>query len=312
MLARNSGAVPRTERGVALVLVLWIALALTLIGSVMSSSLQREARATGDILAAAQARQAARAGVSHGLAHLRNLDAAEVRRLTLAGTAGEWQHFTLGDLHVRYRFFGELGRLDLNRGDRDLIQGLLLAVGVDGAQADMLTDNLLDWRDRSPETRLHGTSPEAYAAIGLPEGRRDGDFESVEELQQVAGFTPEIYRRLAPHLTVHTGARRPAPEYASAQVLAAHRGADLDFAEAWIRDRRAVTLEGAGTVPPFPGGGARGGITSVYGVEAVAGDGRGARAHVEAVFDLRAGERLPITVLEWREPPIWPPAPGSS
>jgi len=312
MAGRNFGPTRRTQRGIALVLVLWIALALTLIGSVMSSSLQREARATGDILAAAQARQAARAGVSRGLVHLRNLDIADIRRLALAGTAGEWHHFTLGDLDVRYRFFGELGRLDLNRADRDLLQGLLLAVGVDGARADMLTDNLLDWRDRSPETRLHGTSPEAYAAIGLPEGRRDGDFESIEELQQVAGFTAEIFRRLAPHVTVHTGGRRPAPEYASAQVLAAHRSVDMDFAEAWVRDRRTVVLEGAGRVPPFPGGGARGGITSVFGLEAVAGDGLSARAHIEVVFDLRAGERLPITLLEWREPPIWPPAPGSS
>lgn len=312
MAARRQGLQAAPQHGVALVLVLWIALALTLIGAVMASSLQREARATGDILQAAQARQAARAGISRGLVQLRNLESGDVRQLALAGTAGEWQGFALGDLEVRYRFFGEAGRLDINRADRDLIQGLLLATGVPTNRLDTLTDNLLDWRDPSPETRLHGTSPGAYSGLGLSEGRRDGEFESVEELQQVAGYSPEIYRRLARHLTVHTNARRPDPEFASVMVLAAHPGASMDVAETWARDRQEITRAGAGALPSFPFGGARGGLSSVFGIEAVASDGQGTRAHIEAVFDIRQGERLPVTLLEWREPPIWQPAPGAS
>lgn len=303
---------PAAERGVALVLVLWIAVALTLIGTVMATSLQRELRATHDILQAAKTRQAARAGISRGLVHLRSLPAEEMRLLALAGVAGEWHHFDLDGVSVRYRIFSELGRVDLNRADRELIRGLLLAAGADPAQLDMLTDNILDWRDPSAATRLHGTSPDAYRESGWPDGRRDGDFESVEELQQVAGFTPELYRQLAPYLTVHTRARQPAPEYAAIAVLAAHPGVDPGTASGWARERDQIIRAGTRVLPPFPGGGARGGETGIFGIESVASSGAGSAAHIEVIVDARPGQRLPVTVLEWREPPLWRPGAGTS
>lgn len=298
---------PPKQRGVALVLVLWVSLALTLIGTVMSSSLQREIRATSDLIEAAQSRQAARAGISRGMAHLRNLDAGEIEPFAIAGAAGQWQRFVFQGFQVHYRVVSEMGRIDINRVDRDLLRGLLTAVGVDDPLwADSLTDNILDWRDSSTETRLQGTPPEAYVRLGLPEGRRDGLFESIEELQQVAGIDAEIYRRIVPYVTVHTYARRPSPSHAAVTVLAAHPDASIEFARSWANEREAIVRAGGGPLPAFPGG-ARGGIHGVWAVEAIARSADRTLAHIEAVVLPVNDEHRPVLVLEWREPPLWPP-----
>ncbi len=304
MVPHSRGSrIPQRHRGVALILVLWISLALTLIASAMAAGLQRELRATGDLLDAAQLRQAARAGISRAAARMLNMESHEFEHFALLGAAGYWHRFQFGDHEVRYRVTSELGRLDLNQADRELILGLLVAIGVEGQQADSLTDNILDWRDPSPETRLRGTPPAAYPALGIPEGRRDGPFESVEELQLVAGITAEIYRKLLPFVTTHTGARRPAPQHAAVPVLAAHPGMVLESAREWARDREDIALAGGGTLPAFPGS-VRGGARGVWAIEAVSDNGARSRSHIETVISTQPGEHLPISYLEWREPPI--------
>jgi general secretion pathway protein K len=298
------------QRGVALVLVLWVALALTLVASAMVFSLQRELRSASDILAAAQARQAARAAVSLGMAQTLQLDPDELHQMLLEGTAGRWQSLPIGDGEVRYRITSEAGRVDLNRADPVVIVGLIReAGGVRGRRLEILTDNILDWRDPSPDTRHFGATPEEYRALGLVEGRRDGNFESVEELQQVAGITAELYQRIAPHVTVHTGLSRPVADFASTPVFAALPGVSSRFAESWVEERNRAVLEGL-SPPVFRGSRAQPGTTRVFRLEAVATSGRRSRAHVEAVFGHRGGP-MPVSTLEWREPPAWAPAPGA-
>ncbi|HEX2201008.1 MAG TPA: hypothetical protein VHH93_03210, partial [Gammaproteobacteria bacterium] len=52
--------------------------------------------------------------------------------------------------------------------------------------------------------QLQGAEDEDYQAANLPYGAKDHDFNCVEELQQVLGMTPALYRKLAPLLTVHS------------------------------------------------------------------------------------------------------------
>ncbi len=88
----------------------------------------------------------------------------------------------------------------------------------------------MDWRDPDSLTQPAGGGEDGdYASAGLPYGAKDAEFESVAELEQVMGFTPELYAKLAPHLTVFSGRARPDPAFASAQVLDAlgMNGADV-------------------------------------------------------------------------------------
>ena len=80
---------------------------------------------------------------------------------------------------------------------------------------------------------------------GLPYGAKDGPFTSVEELRQVLAVTPDLYARLAPELTVDSGADQVDQQFASAAVLAAVQGVPLKDAQATVTERAQPKLPGA-------------------------------------------------------------------
>ena len=119
------------------------------------------------------------------------------------------------------------------------------------AAARRLAAAILDWRDPDSLTQAEGGAEDGdYSSAGLPYGAKDAPFETVAEVQLVLGMTPELFEKLAPHLTVYSGQGRPNEQYADAKVLQA-MGVDADRALAErLRPRQpgeAAALVGAGT-----------------------------------------------------------------
>ncbi|HMM26614.1 MAG TPA: type II secretion system protein GspK, partial [Pseudoxanthomonas mexicana] len=80
-----------------------------------------------------------------------------------------------------------------------------------------------------------------YAAAGRPYGAKDAPFETIAELEQVLGMTPDLYARLEPFLTLYSGRGQPDATYAQGPVLVA-MGMD---ATAWLAQREAAGAAGA-------------------------------------------------------------------
>jgi general secretion pathway protein K len=83
-----------------------------------------------------------------------------------------------------------------------LIRGAVQVAGVGGRDADAVTDAILDWRDPDDQRRPRGAERSDYERAGKV-GPRNGPFATVEELREVMGVTPELYRRLEPIVTVN-------------------------------------------------------------------------------------------------------------
>jgi len=202
-------------RGAALLLVLWLIVLLTgLVGSfallARVEGLQGRALTRGLV-----AENAARAGIEYALTRVALTDPRMQWRAD--GRPYRWR---FADADVEISLVDEDGKLDLNQADMPLLGALLRAVGVDQAQADRLAAAIADWRDTDQLSQPAGGGEDPdYANAGLPYGAKDAEFESVAELQQVLGFTPAIYARLEPHVTVFSGRARPDPAFASAEVL---------------------------------------------------------------------------------------------
>ena len=79
-----------------------------------------------------------------------------------------------------------------------------MSVGVDPAKAQSLADAIADFRDPDDLPRLHGAEEADYRDAGLAWGPTNAPFQTVEDLQQVLGMTADIYRRVAPDLSVYS------------------------------------------------------------------------------------------------------------
>ena len=178
-------------------------------------------------------------------------------------------------------------RINLNKAEGALLLGMLQSMDLEEHQATAIRDAILDWRDGDSDHHLEGAEDDDYRQAGRPVGARDGLFQSVGELQQVFGVTPDLYKKLAPLLTVFSRQRTVNPLYASGGVLLSVPGVTredvLNYQQ--VRDE---ALEQGVPVPDFAAGerkymaNSRG---SVYRVFAELELGGGSKVQGEVVLD---------------------------
>lgn len=236
----------RRARGVALLLVLWLIALLTALVGAFALTARTEGLQGRVLSRGLVAGEAARAGIEYAITRATDPDP---QRLWLPdGRAYPW---SFGEAEIEVRLVDENGKIDLNQADPPLLEALFQALGVDQERAARLASAILDWRDPDSLTQANGGGEDDdYAAAERPYGAKDASFESVAELEQVLGMTPELYALAAPHLTVYSGRTRPDPAFATSEVLQAM---GLDAAQVIAR-RRAWDPGSGAPAPMLPGG----------------------------------------------------------
>lgn len=277
----------KRERGVALILVMWLTMLLAAVVGAFALSAQMEKLQGRTLSRGIVASQAARAGVEYALTRLTDGDPR--RQWHADGRDYAW---SFGGAQVRIVAVDESGKVDLNSADVGLLSKLFVAAGVDRAQADAIAGAIADWRD--PDDLLQpqgGAEDPAYAAAGLPWGAKDAPFDTVAELEQVLGMTPAIYAKVAPYLTVYSGQMMPDAQFADALVLQA-MGVD----QAPVLERRKAS----GPLPDAPVLGAGSGTYSIDS-RARLPDGRQAVLRVVVRAGISNVPGSAYTALRWEE-----------
>ena len=226
----------RKQRGTALLLVLWVvALLGILLGSfvVLARSEQLQTRYLFDTT---RARYAAEAGLSRAVYELRRADP-----LTRWVPDGRPYDIDFDDAKIQVSITDESGKVDLNMADELLLLALFQRAGADEDRATHLVDAVVDWRDPDDLVRPFGAEDKDYEAAGLAYGAADHGFALAGELQQVLGMDYELYRKLAPMVTVYARTARPNPAYASPEVLSLLPGVSPDIAQQVVEQRRQLT-----------------------------------------------------------------------
>lgn len=204
-------------RGAALLLVLWLIVLLTALVGAFALTAKIEHLQGRVLHRGLVAQQAARAGIEYAITRA-GLD--DPRRQWLPdGRDYPWQ---FGDAELTIRLVDESGKVDLNQADVVLLTTLFTVVGSEQEPATRLASAILDWRDVDPLTQPAGGAEDPdYASAGRIYGAKDAMFESVAEVEQVLGMTPDLYAKVEPHLTVFSGRSQPDPAFASSEVLRA-------------------------------------------------------------------------------------------
>lgn len=224
-------------RGAALLLVLWLGALLTALVGAYALTARIEALQGRVGSRGAMAQEIARAGMEYAL--VRVADRNPETHWQPNGRAYAWRF----DGHdVQVRIIDETGKVDLNQADVPLLSRLMQALGEPPDASDALAAAIVDWRDADDLSQPVGGAEDGdYAAAGRPYGAKDAPFETIAELEQVLGMTPDLYARLEPFLTLYSGRGQPDATYAQGPVLVA-MGMD---ATAWLAQREAAGAAGA-------------------------------------------------------------------
>jgi general secretion pathway protein K len=151
------------------------------------------------------------------------------------------------------RIIDETGKININAAPDHLVFNLLLMIGVEPEQADIITDSIIDWLDPDDLVSPFGAESEYYLSLSEPYPAKNGFFDVPEELLLVRGVTPEIYygRKgiseagdpvefygLQNHVTTFGGGTKINLNSASIPVLGAVPGLDFSMAS-MIAEMRA-------------------------------------------------------------------------
>ncbi|RMP51686.1 proteinral secretion pathway protein K [Pseudomonas savastanoi pv. retacarpa] len=176
----------RQQRGVALLVVLWVLALLSLLLGGLAGWVQLESRQALWLRQNTQALMAAEAGMNMAVQGL--LDPAQRKRWI---ADGRLVSLRMDDTQLLVSIRSERGKLDLNSAPVADVSRLLQACGAAKNQASGIAQVL-------EEQRNGGQSP----------------LRVVEEVRQLPGMSQALYARLLPEITLWSG--RPDPAFASA------------------------------------------------------------------------------------------------
>jgi general secretion pathway protein K len=192
------------QRGVALVIVLIVlALLMTIVGE-FALAMRLEGTTTLNFRAAVAATRLAEAAYERAVAEIlpdalaHQLDRQQgvliFRRARIeAPEAPERRDLALGPGRFSYRITDEEARINVNRATPELLHRLLIELDVERQARDVIVDSIQDWRDQNEEHRLNGAESDHYLGLPVPYRSKNADFDTLEELLQVHGVTPEIF-----------------------------------------------------------------------------------------------------------------------
>ncbi|MBN2301057.1 MAG: general secretion pathway protein GspK [Lentisphaerae bacterium] len=104
-----------------------------------------------------------------------------------------------------YGLVDEERKININKANATLISWLIrIVAGTDETTAGGIAGAIKDWVDPDEEPGLTGGAENSYyRALDQSYSCHNGSFDSLYELLLVRGMTAEIFRRLAPHITVY-------------------------------------------------------------------------------------------------------------
>jgi general secretion pathway protein K len=213
------------ERGIALVLVLWVLMLLFIIVFEFCSTMRIEATIARNFKEGERSYYFAEAGINRAIIELVKTK-SEVKKFkggkeTLVEKEDrlgkdrdeeeeeepeEWvpreqpYAFPFEDGACEVTIGDEGSKINLNwiatkaQGDRQLLADILeKSCGLYDEERDTIVDSIIDWVDKDHERLMNGAEDDYYESLEDPYECRDGEFVILDELLLVRGVTEDIY-----------------------------------------------------------------------------------------------------------------------
>lgn len=236
----------KRQKGMALVLVLWVLSLLTIMAGSFALSMRRESSIVAGIKNNAQAKAIAESGIAMAEMMLLNPDPVKGWRAD-----GSIYEINATGAKIRVRLLSESGKLDINKADETLLNGLMTYAPVEAEQQIKLASAILDWRDEDDLVHIEGAEKQEYQDAGLSYPPRNKPFQSVEELQLVLGMNKSVFLWIEPLVTVYSGQQQVNLQVATKEVLQVIPGLDKGLVDSYIAARVESAINNL-PAPPAP------------------------------------------------------------
>jgi general secretion pathway protein K len=267
----SSADVSSHQRGAILIVVLWVLLAVSLLALSFSASVRTEVDAARNLVEEKQSYYLARAGIEYAIyeilktqsAFFQSQAAQDLEMDAIPASLRGYLNLELTGGRAEIRIIDETGRININAAPDHLVFNLLLMIGVEPEQADIITDSIVDWLDPDDLISPFGAESDYYLGLPEPYPAKNGFFDVPEELLLVRGVTPEIYygRKemsdagepvelygLQNHVTTFTSSPQINMNSATVPVLAAVPGLDFSIATMIVEMRREFPFMNPGEI----------------------------------------------------------------
>lgn len=209
-----------SEKGVALMMVLWVMALLSIIIAEFAFSMRTELKITGNFKEEVENYYRAQAAIQQAMTEVLSPDIShnylKDGKLVFATKEEggeeyqaeteepdyipERENISFNNGYFSYKIEDEEGKIYLNRFGADnennrQILARLLEKGAgmtEGTEMDTIIDSIMDWLDKDDLHKINGAEDDYYQSLSPPYECKDGPFDTVEELLLVKGITPEI------------------------------------------------------------------------------------------------------------------------
>ncbi len=283
----------RQESGIALVMVLWLVVLLTIVAASFATHSRVETRSAANLVQHQHAKYMTETGFNRAIMELLSVKGEESW-----GYNGQPYEIQSPQGNIRISIRSSAGLVDLNRGSRQTLSSLFKLLSEDEVVRNQLADALEDWRDGDDARRANGAEDADYAAAGFAYGAADRNLETVDELGYVMGFGRDRVEILRPYVTVHSGQNRVDSRFASDelnQILSDAMVVDSSIGDVFEQlDSELANLDAG----DGPGTGVRA-TGDKYRISVTAETKGGARAIMVVDIEMRKSDSKPYTVLDW-------------
>ena len=187
-----------SSSGVALIIVLWIVVILSVIALEFSYSTRIETDLTKNFFDGRKAYFGARAGIERAIKEIfRYRKAAPLLRDNkeepLWNLAGNPNEFSFGDVDIFVAIEPENARININNISKEYLREIILNMGMTEEKANTIIDSFLDWIDGDDLHRMMGAEKEYYQGLDLPYQPANSDIEILEELLLIKGIDKRLF-----------------------------------------------------------------------------------------------------------------------
>lgn len=208
----------RSEKGIALVMVMWMIVILVVLASEMVAAVKGDTASVVNFKEDREAYYLAYAGMEMAVSEIlreshfnyyaegEGMVFARIDEIGIEFDPAVRKNIPLGGGVVSYTITDENGKANLNflAGDPEGMIRLLQSLFADG-EVDIaeVVDAIGDWVDSDDLVRPSGAESRYYNTLPNPYNAKNGPFDTVDELRKVKGITEEIYLVLAEKVTAY-------------------------------------------------------------------------------------------------------------
>ena len=215
----------KKEKGLALLMVLWITTLLAVIVGEFCYAMKTEINITRNFKESTQGYYIALAGVNRAAVELIKKTSTGMQKLQTPVEEEddddddddadenliEWRiganipPVLFGEGEYKVKISNESGKININKATRSMLRMLLEGFDLDESEKDTIADSIMDWRDKDDLHRINGAEDDYYQSLDDSYECKDDDFDAIEELLLVKGVTADIfYGGLESMVTIYT------------------------------------------------------------------------------------------------------------